>query len=318
MNAAPTLDEIRAAHARITPHIRRTPVLTSTLLDRETGARLFFKCENFQKVGAFKSRGACNAVFSLGDDEARHGVATHSSGNHAAALARAASLRGIAAHIVMPRNSPKPKQQAVAGYGGRIVLCEPTLAARESACTAILAETGATLIHPYDDFRIIAGQATAALELLADQPELDVVIAPVGGGGLLSGTALITRQLRPGISVLGSEPAQADDAAESLAAGRVVAKTANTIADGLRTMLSERTFSIIRGHVDGIVTVTEDSIVAAMRRLWEIMKIVVEPSGAVPFAAIREHPGRFAGRRVGIILSGGNVDMDTLPWVTAR
>lgn len=318
MSGIPTLAEIREAHARIGPHIRRTPVLTSALLDRETGAQLFFKCENFQKVGAFKARGACNAVFSLSDEEARHGVATHSSGNHAAALARAASLRGIAAHIVMPRNSPKPKQQAVAGYGGQIVLCEPTLADRERACAEIMAQTGATLIHPYNDYRIIAGQATAALELLADVPDLDVVMAPVGGGGLLSGTALAAKRLRPQLMVLGAEPAQADDAAESLATGRIVSKPANTIADGLRTMLGERTFPIIQANVDEIMTVSEAGIIAAMRRLWEIMKIVVEPSGAVAFGALREHPARLAGRRVGLILSGGNVDLDTLPWVTVR
>lgn len=310
----PTLDDIRQAHARIRPHIHRTPVLTSALLDRELGARLFFKCENFQKAGAFKSRGACNAVFLLPDAEARRGVATHSSGNHAAALARAAGLRGIAAHIVMPSNSPRPKQRAVAGYGGRIVLCEPTLAAREQACAAVMAETGATLIHPYDDDRIIAGQGTAALELLEEVPDLDVIVAPVGGGGLLSGTAIAVKGLRPGARVVGAEPAQADDAAESLRAGRVVSKPAHTIADGLRTMLSERTFAVIRRQVDGIETAAEAEIVGAMRRLWEIMKIVVEPSGAVPFAAVRQHAAGFAGQRVGLILSGGNVDLDQLPW----
>lgn len=315
MNAAPTIEDIRQAHARIMPHIRQTPVFTSELLDRETGARLFFKCENFQKVGAFKARGACNAVFALADDEARSGVATHSSGNHAAALARAAALRGIAAHIVMPSNSPRPKQAAVAGYGGRIVLCEPTLEARERACAALMATTGARLIHPYNDHRIIAGQATAALELLQEVPDLDIVIAPVGGGSLLSGTAIVFKSLRPGARVMGAEPAQADDAAESLKAGRIVHKPANTIADGLRTTLGELTFPIIRQHVDEIVTVSEDGIATAMRRLWEIMKIVVEPSGAVPFAAIREHAGHFAGRRVGIIISGGNVDLDALPWL---
>ena len=310
----PKIEDIRQAHARIQPHVRRTPVLTSALLDRETGAQLFFKCENFQKAGAFKSRGACNAVFLLPEAEAQRGVATHSSGNHAAALARAAGLRGISAHIVMPNNSPKPKQLAVAGYGGRIVLCEPTLAAREQTCAAVMAETGATLIHPYDDDRIIAGAATAALELLEEVPDLDAVIAPVGGGGLLSGTSLAVKILRPGVRVYGAEPAQADDAAESLRAGRVVGKPANTIADGLRTMLSERTFAIIRQNVDGIETTGEEAIVGAMRRLWEIMKIVVEPSGAVAFAVVREHAALFAGQRVGVILSGGNVDLDALPW----
>jgi threonine dehydratase len=315
MSAAPTLEEVRQAAARIRLHVRRTPVLTSALLDRESGAQLFFKCENFQKVGAFKSRGACNAVFSLTEADARRGVATHSSGNHAAALARAAGLRGLAAHIVMPRNSPPPKQQAVAGYGGRIVLCEPTLAARESACAAIIASTGATLIHPYNDDRIIAGQATAALELLEEVPDLDLVLAPVGGGGLLSGTSIAVKGLRPATRVFGAEPAQADDAAKSLQAGRIVNQPANTIADGLRTMLGDRTFPILQAHVDGILTVSETGIIAAMRRLWQIMKIVVEPSGAVPLAAVDEHAALFAGRRVGIILSGGNVDLDTLPWM---
>ena len=315
MTAQPTLADIRQAHTRIAPHIRRTPVLTSALLDRETGATIFFKCENFQKAGAFKSRGACNAVFSMSDVEAHQGVATHSSGNHAAALARAAKLRGIAAHIVMPNNSPKPKQQAVEGYGGRIVRCEPTLEARERTCRIVMETTGAALIHPYNDPRIIAGQGTAAVELIEEVPELDIVIAPVGGGGLLSGTAIAVKALRPNAQVFGAEPAQANDAAESKKAGRIVSKPVHTIADGLRTMLGDRTFPVIRDQVDQIVTVSEAGIVSAMRRLWEIAKIVVEPSAAVPFAAIREHPQLFAGKRVGVIISGGNVDMDELPWV---
>ncbi len=314
MHPPPRLEEIRQAHERIRPHIHRTPVLTSALLDRESGARLFFKCENFQKAGAFKSRGACNAVFSLSAAEAARGVATHSSGNHAAALARAAALRGISAHIVMPQNASAPKRQSVAGFGGQIVLCEPTLAARESTCAEVIARTGATLIHPYNDDRIIAGQATAAVEFLEEVPDLDVVITPVGGGGLLSGTAIAAKSLRPGIRVLGAEPLQADDAAESLRAGRIVDKPARTIADGLRTLLGDRTFPIIQANVDGIATASEDGIVAAMRRLWEVLKILVEPSSAVPSAVIREHPELFAGQRVGIILSGGNVDLDALPW----
>jgi threonine dehydratase len=315
MSPPPTIDDIRQAHTRIAPHIRRTPVLTSALLDRETGAQLFFKCENFQKAGAFKSRGACNAVFSMSDVEAHRGVATHSSGNHAAALARAAALRGISAHIVMPNNSPKPKQAAVAGYGGQIVLCEPTLEARERTCRVLMETTGASLIHPYNDDRIIAGQGTAALELLEEVPDLDIVMAPVGGGGLLSGTALAVKAVRPKARVIGAEPQQANDVAESIKAGRIVSKPANTIADGLRTLLGERTFPIIRDQVDEITTVSEQGIVSAMRRLWEIAKIVVEPSGAVSFAAVREHPQTFAGKRVGIILSGGNVDLDHLPWL---
>jgi threonine dehydratase len=313
----PSLDDIRAAHARIQLHVHRTPVMTSGLLDREAGAQLFFKCENLQKAGAFKSRGACNAVFSLSPDEAKAGVVTHSSGNHAAALARAAKLRGIPAHIVMPSNSPNPKQRAVEGYGGRIVFCEPTLEARERTCAKLLAETGGTLIHPYNDLRIVTGQATAAVELLEQVQDLDAVIASLGGGGLLSGTSVAVKRLRPSARVFGSEPAQADDGAESFRTGRIVTKPVNTIADGLRTMLGEVTFPIIKQNVDDILTVSEAGIVHAMRRLWEMAKIVVEPSGAVPFAAVLEHRGRFAGQRVGLILSGGNVDLDALPWVKA-
>jgi threonine dehydratase len=311
----PTLDDIRGAHARIQPHVHRTPVMTSALLDREARAKLFFKCENLQKAGAFKSRGACNAVFSLSPADAKAGVVTHSSGNHAAALARAAKLRGIPAHIVMPSNSPKPKQRAVEGYGGRIVFCEPTLEARERTCASLLAETGGALVHPYNDLRIVTGQATAAVELLEQTPDLDAVMAPLGGGGLLSGTSVAVKLLRPSVRVFGSEPAQADDGAESFRTGRIVTKPVNTIADGLRTMLGDVTFPIIKQNVDDVLTVSEAGIVHAMRRLWEIAKIVVEPSGAVPFAAVLEHPGRFAGQRVGLILSGGNVDLDALPWV---
>lgn len=310
----PTIDDIRAAHDRIRPHVHRTPVMTSHLLDRETGAQLFFKCENLQNVGAFKARGACNTVFSLSDEEATRGVATHSSGNHGAALARAAGLRGIPAHIVMPRNAPMVKQRAVAGYGGNIIFCEPTPAAREEACDRVLAETGATLVHPYNDYRVIAGAATAAVELLEDVPDLDIVIAPVGGGGMLSGTSLTFRALRPTATILGAEPREADDAALSLAAGHIVEKPAHTVADGLRTPLGELTFGVIRTHVSDILTVSEDGIVAAYRRLWEILKTIVEPSGAVGFAAVCEHRERFEGKRVGIMVTGGNIDLDTLPF----
>jgi threonine dehydratase len=312
----PTLANLQSAQRRIEPHVRRTPVLTSELLDREAGAKLFFKCENFQKVGAFKSRGACNAVFSLDESEVGAGVATHSSGNHAAALARAAARRGLVSHIVMPRDAPRPKVEAVVGYGGRIIWCDPTPAARERACAAVVAETGAALIHPFNDDRIIAGQGTAVLELLADVPDLDIVIAPVGGGGLLAGTAVGARGVRPGLRVFGAEPAQAADALDSLRAGRIVEKTANTIADGLRTSLGDRTFPLIHALVEDILLTSEKEIVDAMRRLWSILKIVVEPSGAVPFASLQAHPSLFAGRRVGIILSGGNVDLDTLPWLS--
>jgi threonine dehydratase len=310
----PSLDVIKAAHARIRSYVHRTPVMSSALLDRETGARLHFKCEHLQNVGAFKARGACNAVFSLSDAEAARGVVTHSSGNHGAALARAAALRGITAHIVMPRDAPKVKQAAVAGYGARILLCEPTPAAREEACATVQQQTGATLVHPYDDYRVIAGAATAAVELLEDVPDLDIVIAPVGGGGLLSGTALVAKALRPSIIVLGAEPSTADDAAQSIHAGRIVRTQANTIADGLRTGLADKTFGIIHANVDDILTVTEDGIVSAYRRLWEILKQVVEPSGGVAFGAVREHGARFAGAKVGLMLTGGNVDLDSLPF----
>lgn len=315
MDSPPTLADLRSAQERIRPLIHRTPVLTSARLDAAAGASLFFKCENLQKAGAFKARGACNAVFALTEAEAQRGVATHSSGNHAAALARAAALRGIAAHIVMPTNSPKPKQAAVAGYGGKITFCAPTQAAREQACAAIIAATGATMVHPYDNYAVIAGQASAALELLEQVEALDSVICPVGGGGLLSGTALAVKALRPAVRVIGAEPAQADDAAASFQAGQIVARPANTIADGLRTLLGARNFPIIQRHVDAIATVSEAGIIAAMRNLWETAKIVVEPSGAVPLGVIHEHAEMFAGQRVGVILSGGNVDLDALPWV---
>jgi threonine dehydratase len=316
MNAALTLADIRAAHTRIADKIHRTPVLTSATLDALCGGSLFFKCENFQKIGAFKARGAANAVFSLTEAEAAGGVATHSSGNHAAALARAARLRGIPAHIVMPSNAPKAKVESVRRNGGQIIFCEPTVAAREAACAKVIAETGARLVHPYNDYAVMAGQGTATLELLEQAPNLDLVIAPVGGGGLLSGTAVAAKGAQPGIRVIAAEPAAADDAARSLAAGHIIPldKT-TTIADGLRTSLGERNFPLIREHVDAIVTVSEESIVAAMRRIWEVLKIIVEPSCAVPYAAIMEQKIDVTGKRVGLILTGGNVDLDALPWM---
>jgi threonine dehydratase len=311
----PDLAAIRAAHGRIAPHVHRTPVLTCASLDAEVGARLFFKCENFQKVGAFKARGASNAVFSLTDEEARHGVVTHSSGNHGAALAYAAARRGTPAWVVMPDNASQVKQGNVRRYGATVRLCVSTVAAREAVCAELQATTGATLVHPFDDVRVIAGQATAALELLEEIPDLDVIVAPVGGGGLLSGTAIAAKALRPAILVHGAEPANADDAARSLASGRVepVAATA-TLADGLRTTLSPRTLDAIRSHVTSIGLASEDGIVRAMRVTWERMKIVIEPSSAVPLACLLERTLAFPGRRVGIILSGGNVDLDRLPW----
>ena len=310
------LAAIRAAHERIRPHIHRTPVLTSARLNTAAGTALFFKCENFQKVGAFKARGATNAVFALDDDTARRGVATHSSGHHAAALARAARLRGIPAHIVMPSDSAKVKVQAVQGYGGRITFCEPTQAAREAACAKILAETGATLIHPFENEHVMAGQGTAALELLEEHGGLDVILCPVGGGGLLSGTAVAARALQPRIAIIATEPEGASDTARSFRAGHVVPlEKASTIADGLRTTIGAPNFAIVQRHVDEVATVSDDSLIAAMRTIWETMKIVIEPSAAVPYAAILEGKVNVAGRRVGVILTGGNVDLDALPWM---
>ncbi|HEX7115249.1 MAG TPA: pyridoxal-phosphate dependent enzyme [Steroidobacter sp.] len=306
---------IREAHERIRDKVHRTPVMTSRTLSASAGGELHFKCENFQKIGAFKARGATNAVFLLPEAAASRGVATHSSGNHAAALARAAKLRGIPAHIVMPHNAPKAKQASVRRYGGEIIFCEPTLEAREAAAREIIERTGATLIHPFDNLDVMAGQGTAAIELLEQVADLDIVLAPVGGGGLLSGTGVAAKTLKPSIKVIGAEPAGADDAARSFKAGRrIPLERANTIADGLRTSLSERTFREIQAWVDDIVTVSEDAIIQAMRTIWEVMKIIVEPSGAVPYAAIVEGKVDVAGRRVGIILSGGNLDLDALPW----
>ncbi len=314
-----TLALVREAAARIGPHVNRTPILTSETLDARAGASLFFKCESFQNVGAFKARGATNAVLLLSDDEAARGVVTHSSGNHAAALARAARIRGIAAHIVMPSNSPRAKVDSVRRYGGRIVFCEPTLEARETTAAAVMAETGGTFIHPYDDLRVMGGQGTVALELLDQVPDLDVVLCPVGGGGLLSGVATVTKALRPGTSVVAVEPAEADDAARSFRARRLIPLgSTTTIADGLRTSMSERTFAHMLRYVDDVVTVEEQAIVDGMRTIWEVLKIVVEPSGAVGYAPFVEEPGRFEGRRVGIVVTGGNLDLDRLPWSAGR
>lgn len=311
----PAEGDIDAATVRIAPYAHRTPVMTSRSIDAQANAALFFKCENMQRVGAFKFRGACNAVFSLSDAEARHGVATHSSGNHAQALALAAGLRGIPAHIVMPENAPAIKKRAVAEYGARITFCAPTLAARESTLDDVVAETGAAFIHPYNDERIIAGQATAARELLADVPDLDVIMTPVGGGGLLSGTALAAHYHASAPVVIAAEPEGADDAKRSFEAGYIIPSVhPRTIADGLLTSLGEKTFAVISRHVRDIVTVPDDAIIAAMRLVWERMKLVIEPSAAVPLAALLDHRIDCSGCRIGIILSGGNVDMDRLPW----
>lgn len=309
------LATIRAAHARIRPHVHRTPVLSSQSLDALAEATLFFKCENLQKIGAFKARGACNAVFSLDGDEARRGVVTHSSGNHGAAVAWAARRRGIPAWVVMPENSAQVKKAAVQGLGATVGFCAPTLEARDTTCAALQTETGATLIHPYDDWRVIAGQGTAALELLEQVPDLDALITPIGGGGLLSGTAIAARGIEPTLGVYGAEPAGADDAWRSLRSGHIIPQTdPRTIADGLRSSLGKKTFAVLSTCVDAIGTTSEEAIVRAMRLTWDKLKLVIEPSSAVPLAALLEGKLPVAGRRVGIVLSGGNVDLDHLPW----
>ena len=309
---------IEEARERIAGKVNVTPVLTSATLDAQSGARLYFKCENFQKAGAFKARGATNAVFALPDAQAQRGVATHSSGNHAAALARAARLRGIRAYVVMPENAPQSKRAAVSRYGGEITWCAPTLAARESTARALVAASGATLVHPYDNLMVMAGQGTAAAELLSEVPALDAILCPVGGGGLLSGTAVAAKTLKPGIRVIGVEPAGADDAARSFRAGRILPGTnPNTIADGLRGALGEKPFAEIRRLVDDITTVPDAAIARAMRQLWEVLKVIVEPSGAVPYAALLDGADALRGKHIGIILSGGNLDLDHLPWSAA-
>jgi threonine dehydratase len=311
----PSIYDIRRAAGRIHPYIQHTPVLTCESLNHMAGAFLFFKCENFQKTGSFKMRGAVNAVFSLSGDEAGNGVATHSSGNHAAALSLAATLRGIEAYIVMPENAPLVKQAAVKSYGGHITFCEPTLKAREETLAGVVKQTGAVFIPPYNHPHIIAGQGTAGLELLRDAPKPDAVIAPVGGGGLISGTAIAVKNLSPGILVFGAEPEMADDAFRSFQSGKLQpAVNPKTVADGLKTALSDLTFAIISEHVDAIATVSEEAIIRAMRLIWERMKIIVEPSGAVSLAALLEKKVDVAGKKVGVILSGGNADLDRLPW----
>ncbi len=318
--AEPDLAAIREAHRRIAPHIHRTPVMTSASLDNMAGARLFFKCENLQKTGSFKIRGATNAILSLSDAEAARGVVTVSSGNHGAAVALAARRRGIKAWIVMPSNTPMAKRRAVESYGGKITLCEPTMASRESTAAELVRKTGAVLIHPYDNDRVIAGQGTAALELLEDAPDLDFILAPVSGGGLLSGTAIAAKGLRPGgnppaVRVIGCEPGNADDAYRSLTTGQMQpVDHPDTIADGLRAQLAARTFAILRRHVDQIVLVTEEEIIAAMRTVWERMKIIIEPSAAVAVVPALERKLGAAGKKVGIILSGGNLDLAALPF----
>ncbi len=311
----PTLNDIRAAAQRIKPYAYRTPVLTNESLNQQVGAQVFLKCENLQKVGAFKFRGACNAVYSLSDEEAAHGVCTHSSGNHAAALALAARMRGIPAYIVMPNNAPDVKKAAVAGYGGIITFCEPTLEARESTLARIQQETDAEIVHPFNDERVIAGQGTATLELLEDYPDLDVIIAPVGGGGLLSGTAIAAAETKKGIRVIAGEPEMADDAFLSMKAGEIIpSQNPKTIADGLLTSLGSLTFPIIQKNVEQIVTVSEMAIIESMKYVWERAKIIIEPSSAVAIGVLWEKKIDLRGLKVGVIISGGNVDLAKLPW----
>lgn len=311
--AEPSIREIREAAERIGPFVHRTPVLTCRTLNRMCGAELFFKCENFQKGGAFKIRGATNAVFSLEEAEASQGVATHSSGNHAAALAIAARWRGIKAYVVMPKNAPEVKKKAVGQYGAEITYCKPTLEAREEVLAKVVESTGASFIHPYNDYRVISGQGTAAMELCEEVPDLDMVMVPVGGGGLLSGTAIAVSAVSPRSSVIAAEPEKADDAFRSFRAGEIIpVDHPDTVADGLRTSLGELTFPIIKRDVDEIVTVSEETILEAMRTIWERMKIVVEPSAAVPLGALLSGKVDVSGKRIGIILSGGNVDLSKL------
>lgn len=311
----PTLRDVQNAAQRIRPYAHCTPVMTCASLNRQVDAQVFMKCENLQKVGAFKFRGACNAIFALPEDQVSRGVVAHSSGNHAQALALAARLRGIPAYIVMPDNAAEVKKAAVAGYGGLITFCEPTLAARETTQAGLIAETGAIEVHPYDNEWVIAGQATAALEMLQEVPDLDVIMAPVGGGGLLSGTAITAHGLSPGMRVIAAEPEGADDAYRSLAAGVIIPSTnPQTIADGLLTSLGELTFPIIQQQVEQIVTVSEAGIVSAMKFVWERAKIIIEPSAAVPLAALWERKIDLSGLRIGVIISGGNVDLEKLPW----
>ncbi len=313
----PTFDDVKRAHKRIAPWIHRTPVATSETFDRKSGARLFFKCENLQKAGAFKARGATNAVFSLSEEEAAQGVTTHSSGNHALCLARAAGCRGIPCTVVMPHTAPQAKTDAVRAYGGEIITCEPTLTAREQALDALLERTGAYFVHPYNNARVIAGQGTCAIELLAQAGDLDALVAPIGGGGLISGSALACAHQAPATRVYAAEPAAADDAYRSLAAGEIVEDetTPETIADGLRTFLRPLTWHFVSNHVSDVLLASEAEIIAAMRLVWQRMKIVIEASSAVALAVVLNHPERFAGQRVGVILTGGNVDLDGLPWL---
>ena len=314
----PTYDDVLTAHERIRPHIHRTPVLTSEYFDRLTGASLFFKCENFQKAGAFKVRGACNAVFGLSDEDASKGVATHSSGNHGLSLSYAAGRRGIPVSVVIPRTAPQAKKDAMRGYGATIVECEPSTSSREATFAKVQEETGADFVHPYNDPRVIAGQGTCSRELMEQVEGLDAVIAPIGGGGMVSGTCLTLSEIAPDVEIYAAEPEQADDAYRSFKAGHIIADDApQTVADGLKVPLKERTWHFVSNHVTDILLASEEEIVDAMRLTWQRMKIVMEPSCAVPLATILKNRETFAGKRVGVIVTGGNVDLDKLPWMNA-
>ena len=311
----PSLSDIRTAHARIRPFVHNTPVLTSELLNKIFNCELFFKCENFQKVGAFKFRGATNAVLSLSEKDKKNGVVTHSSGNHAAALSLAAGMNGVRAYIVMPESAPAVKKNAVAGYGAEITFCKPTLQSREETTRIIMERTGASLVHPYDNYNVICGQGTAALELLEVRKDLDIVVAPIGGGGLMSGTCTAVKGVNDKIMVIGAEPLNANDAFISFTSGKLTPSVNPlTIADGLLTSLSELTFSVITRRVDRILTAKEESIVECMLLVWERMKIIIEPSSATVLAVIKENPGLFRGKKTGLIISGGNVDFRKLPF----
>ncbi|WP_435355746.1 threonine ammonia-lyase [Emticicia sp. SJ17W-69] len=315
MNHIPSLQDIQAVHERIKPFIHQTPVLSSQSINELAGCEIYFKCENFQKIGAFKARGGMNAVLSLSKKEQQKGITTHSSGNHAQAIALAAKTVGTKAYIVMPNNAPQIKKKGVLALGGEIIECEPTLEARETTVQQVIDRTGATFIHPFNNYDVIAGQATATVELIAEIPDLQVVMAPVGGGGLLSGTALATHYLLPNAAIIAGEPEGAADAILSFKSGKIEkAPYIKTIADGLMTSLGDKTLEIIRMYVKDIITVSDEEIIAAMRLIWERLKIVIEPSCAVPFAALLKQKERFAGKKVGIILTGGNVDLGKLPF----
>lgn len=312
----PTFQDMLDAHERIKPYIHRTPVLTSSYFNELTGAELFFKCENFQKAGAFKVRGASNAVFGLSEADAARGVCTHSSGNHALSLSYAAGRRGIPCHVVMPRTAPEAKKAAVRGYGGIITECEPSTSSREAVFAEVQARTGGDFVHPYNDARVIAGQGTCSREFMEQVDGLDMMVAPIGGGGMISGTCLTLSHIAPDVEIIAAEPEQADDAYRSFKAGHIIADDAPvTIADGLKVPLKERTWHFVSNHVTDILTASEQEIIDAMKLTWQRMKIVMEPSCAVPLAVILKNKERFAGKRVGVIVTGGNVDLDSLPWM---